>query len=145
MRSDERLCRVHTSIGLKAEATAKGKQPNGSRPSRSNPGLLIKGTTLLTLLLWSSHAMPQPSPLEYQVSRLRAESARLERDKEELSRRQETESLRVVSYNEELSRVVSEFQTHIADQHHQILSCSKCRQLAKKMTSLSKKIERGVQ
>ena len=145
MRSDKRLFGVHTNPGLMVEPAAKEEQANGSRPNRSNAGPLMKVTTLLILLLWSGHAMPQPSSLEYQISRLRAESARLERDKEELSRRQEAESLRVVSYNEELSRVVSEFQMHIADQHHQVLSCSKCRQLAKKMTSLSKKIERGVQ
>src|SRR5689334_12851808 len=132
MRSDKRLCRVHTSASLKAEPVAREEQANRRRPNRSNARRLIKGTTLLTLLLWGGYAMPQPSSLEYQISRLRAESARLERDKEELSRRQEAESLRVVSYNEELSRVVSEFQTHIADQHHQVLSCSKCRQLAKK-------------
>jgi hypothetical protein len=145
MGSDERLWRVHTSAGLKREPVTKGEQAKGSCPNRSNAGPLIRVTTLLTLLLWSGRATPRPSPLEYQFSKLRAESARLEREKEELSRRQEAESLRAVSYNEELSRVLSDFQMHIADQHHQVLSCSKCRQLAKKMTSLSRKIERGVQ
>ena len=90
------------------------------------------------------HCLAQVSPFDYQLSKLRAESARLEREKDELIRHQQIESSRVASYNSDLFRVVSEFQSHIADQHHHFVSCKKCRQLTKQMSALSKKIERGV-
>ena len=41
----------------------------------------------------------------------------------ELIRHQQIESSRVAAYNSELLRIVSEFQNHIADQHHRFISC----------------------
>ncbi len=100
-------------------------------------GLLAEPTVI-------RHSLAQVSPFEYQLSKLRAESARLEREKDELIRDRQIESSRVASYNSDLIRIVAEFQNHIADQHHHFVSCKKCRQLTKHMSALSKKIERGV-
>jgi hypothetical protein len=100
--------------------------------------------TFCSLLVSGARDQAQPSHCEYQLMKLRAESARWEREKEELNGRRGTESLRVPSYNDELLRVLSEFQIHISDQHQRYLSCSRCRQLAKKMTELSKKIEHSI-
>jgi hypothetical protein len=106
--------------------------------------LIAAGSLLAESIATTGHCLAQVSPFEYQLSKLRAESARFEREKDELIRHQQIESSRVAAYNSELLRVVSEFQNHIADQHQQYVSCKKCRQLTKQMSGLSKKIERGV-
>ena len=107
--------------------------------------ILIAAASLLAEpIAISGDCVAQVSPFDYQLSKLRAESARLEREKAELIRHQKIENSRVASYNSDLLRVVSEFQNHIADQHQHYISCKKCRQLTKQMTALSKKIERGV-
>jgi hypothetical protein len=114
----------------------------------TNCKLLLVLATVGILLAESSamtgQNLAQVSAIEYQLLKLRAESARFQREKDEQIRRQETENSRVASYNSELFRVVSEFQNHIADQHQHFVSCKKCRQLAKQMNELSRKIERGV-
>jgi hypothetical protein len=105
---------------------------------------LIAAGGLLAESAVTRHSLAQVSPFNYQLSKLRAESARLEREKDELIRDRQIESSRVASYNSDLIRIVAEFQSHIADQHHHFVSCKKCRQLTKHMSALSKKIERGV-
>ena len=106
--------------------------------------LIVAGTLLAESIAITGHCLAQVSPFEYQLSKLRAQSARFEQEKDELIRHQQIESSRVASYNMDLSRIVSEFQNHIADQHHHFVSCKKCRQLTKQISALSKKIERGV-
>ena len=106
--------------------------------------LFAAASLLAESIAISGYYFAQVSPFDYQLSKLRAESARLEREKDELTRHQQIESSRVASYNMDLSRIVSEFQNHIADQHQQYVSCKKCRQLTKQMSALSKKIQRGV-
>jgi hypothetical protein len=105
---------------------------------------LIAAWGLLAESAVTRHSLAQVSPFDYQLSKLRAESARLEREKDELIRDRQIESSRVASYNSDLIRIVAEFQNHIADQHHHFVSCKKCKQLTKHMSALSKKIERGV-
>jgi hypothetical protein len=106
--------------------------------------LFAAGSFLAESVLMTSQSVAQVSPFEYQVMKLKAESARFEREKNEQLYHQETENSRVAAYNSELLRVVSEFQKHIADQHQHFVSCKTCRQLTKQMSELSKKIERGV-
>ena len=106
--------------------------------------LATAGTLLVESIAMTGQNLAQVSPFEYQILKLRAESARFEREKDEQIRRQEAENSRVASYNSELFRIVSEFQNHIADQHQHFVSCKKCRQLAKQMNELSRKIEGGV-
>jgi hypothetical protein len=106
--------------------------------------LMAAGSLLAESIAVTGQSLAQVSPFEHQVMKLRAESARFEREKDEMIRRQESEHSRVASYNSELLRVVSEFQNHIADQHQQHVSCKKCRHLTRQMSELSKKIERGV-
>jgi hypothetical protein len=106
--------------------------------------LMAAGSLLAESIAVTRQSLAQVSPFEHQVMKLRAESARFEREKDAQVRRQETENSRVASYNSELLRVVSEFQNHIADQHQQHVSCKKCRHLTRQMSELSKKIERGV-
>ena len=84
------------------------------------------------------------SQFEYQAMMLKAEGTRLERERNEQIRAHRSESARVATYNSELLRVVSEFQNHTADQHHQFVSCKDCRRLAKEMSKLTRKIERGI-
>jgi hypothetical protein len=106
--------------------------------------LIAAGSLLAGSIAMTGQNLAQVSPFERQIMKLRAESARFEREKDEQIRRQETENSRVASYNSELLRVVSEFQNHIADQHQQHVSCKTCRHLTRQMSELSKKIERGV-
>ena len=106
--------------------------------------LIAAGSLLAASIARTGQNLAQVSPFEHQIMKLRAESARFEREKDEQIRRQETENSRVASYNSELLRVVSEFQNHIADQHQQQVSCKTCRHLTRQMSELSKKIERGV-
>jgi hypothetical protein len=106
--------------------------------------LLAAGSLLAESIAMTGESVAQVSSFEYQVMKLKAESARFEREKNEQVYRQETENSRVATYNGELLRVVSEFQKHIADQHQHLVSCKTCRQLTKQMSELSKKIERGV-
>ena len=126
------------------------KQPNISldRPVAASKRLLLTlmaaGSLLAESIAVTGQSLAQVSPFEHQVMKMRAESARFEREKDEMIRRQESENSRVASYNSELLRVVSEFQNHIADRHQQQVSCKKCRHLTRQMSELSKKIERGV-
>jgi hypothetical protein len=113
---------------------------NGRKLSR----ILIAVGVLLTDFGVLSQSLAQVSPFEYQLSKLRAESARLQREKAEFFRDRKIQSLRVSSYNNDLISIVAEFQNHIADQHHHFVSCKKCRQFTKQMSALSKRIERGV-
>ncbi len=106
--------------------------------------LIAAGSLLAESIAMTGQNLAQVSPFEYQVLKLKAESARFEREKDEPVRRQERETSRVASYNSALLRVVSEFQNHITDQHQEYVSCKKCRHLTKQMSELSKKIERGV-
>ena len=106
--------------------------------------LFAAGSLLAESIAMTGQSVAQVSPFEYQVLKLKAESARFEREKSEQVYRQETENSRVAAYNSELLKVVSEFQKHIADQHQHFVSCKTCRQLTKQMSELSKKIERGV-
>ena len=127
-----------------------GKQPNIrlDKPMAASRGLLLTlmaaGSLLATAIAMTGQNLAQVSPFEQQIMKLRAETARFEREKGEMIRRQESENSRVASYNSELLRVVSEFQNHIADQHQQYVSSKKCRHLTRQMSELSKKIERGV-
>lgn len=127
-----------------------GKQPNirFDRPVAACKGLLLTlmaaGSLLAESIAVTGESLAQVSPFEHQVMKMRAESARFEREKDEMIRRQESENSRVASYNSELLRVVSEFQNHIADRHQQQVSCKKCRHLTRQMSELSKKIERGI-
>jgi hypothetical protein len=91
-----------------------------------------------------SQSLAQVSPLEYPLSKLRAESARLQREKAEFFRDRKVERLRVSSHKNDLVSIVAEFQNHIADQHHHFVSCKKCRQFTKQMSALSKGLERRV-
>ena len=126
------------------------KQPNIrlDKPVAASRRLLLTlmaaGSLLAESIAVTGQSLAQVSPFEHQVMKMRAESARFEREKDEMIRRQESENSRVASYNSELLRVVSEFQNHIADRHQQQVCCKKCRQLTRQMTELSKKIERGV-
>ena len=106
--------------------------------------LMAAGSLMTESIAVTGQSLAQVSPFEHQVMKMRAESARFEREKDEMIRRQESENSRVASYNSELLRVVSEFQNHIADRHQQQVSCKKCRHLTRQMSELSKKIERGV-
>jgi len=115
-------------------------------PLRKTERKLLLILTALGALLtdFGTQTLAQVSPFEYELSRLRAESARLQREKAEFFRDRKMESLRVSSYNNDLVRIVAEFQNHIADQHHHFVSCKKCRQFTKQMSALSKRMERGV-
>jgi hypothetical protein len=86
------------------------------------------------------------SSIALRISAFEAESriCQIAREKAEFFRDRKVESLRVSSHKNDLVRIVAEFQNHIADQHHHFVSCKKCRQFTKQMTSLSKKIEGGV-
>ena len=127
-----------------------GKQPNVrlDKPVAASRRLLLTlmaaGSLLAESIAVTGQSLAQVSPFEHQVMKMRAESARFEREKDEMIRRQESENSRVASYNSELLRVVSEFQNHIADRHQQQVSCKQCRHLTRQMSELSKKIERGI-
>ena len=126
------------------------KQPNIrlDKPVTASRRLLLTliaaGSWLAESIAVTGQTLAHVSPFEHQVLKMRAESARFEREKDEMIRRQESENSRVASYNSQLLRVVSEFQNHIADRHQQQVSCKKCRRLTRQMSELSKKIERGV-
>ena len=74
--------------------------------------LATAGILLAESIAMTGQNLAQVSPFEYQILKLKAESARFQREKDEQIRRQETENSRVASYNCELFRVVSEFQNH---------------------------------
>jgi hypothetical protein len=74
--------------------------------------LIAAGSLLAGSIAMTGQNLAQVSPFEHQIMKLRAESARFERQKDEQMRRHETENSRVASYNSELLRVVSAFQNH---------------------------------
>ena len=135
---------------MRPQKHSLGKQPNIrlDRPVATSRRVLLilmaAGSLLAESIAVTGQSLAQVSPFEHQVMKLRAESARFEREKDEMIRRQESENSRVASYNSELLRVVSEFQNHITDQHQQQVSCKTCRHLTRQMGELSKKIERAV-
>ena len=93
------------------------KQPNIrlDKPVTASRRLLLTliaaGSLLAESIAVTGQTLAQVSPFEHQVLKMRAESARFEREKDEMIRRQESENSRVASYNSQLLRVVSEFQT----------------------------------
>ena len=108
----------------------------------------VAARTLLLAAIWllliSSRHLTQPSQAELQFLKLRAEVANFGEVQDDLKRRQASETARVTDYNDQLLKVAAEFQMHIADRHQDNVSCEKCRLSAKRMTELSRNIERGV-
>ena len=71
------------------------------------------------------------------VSQFYQTQAQLEQDRER-------ERLNVASHGSDLSKVVAEFQKHIADMHFRHVTCKICKDHVKRIRQLAKSIEEAV-
>ena len=112
--------------------------------NRTRVGILVSTLGATAALVVPVSSVSQSiSFFDYQRLKLDRPISDVERARLEFARGKEAETLRLDSYANQLAATVFDYRAHIADQHHRYTSCKQCRQLVRRISDFSRKIERG--